>query len=110
MLLIADILRALKHHMLKEMGKTRFANFLAGRTHMIGHIHMHQRIGTVFMQHDGKTIIKDIFFKRDNDIAIIGADRFDKGHPGWKIDLLFGAFLGIAHFRKISAGGKRAGT
>ncbi|CSC09178.1 Uncharacterised protein [Vibrio cholerae] len=47
MLLIADMFRALEHHVLKEMSKARFTNLLTSGTHVIGYINMHQGIGVI---------------------------------------------------------------
>ena len=51
MLLIGHIIASLEHHVLKEMRKAAFSYLFSCRTHMIGNIYMHYRVGMIFV-HD----------------------------------------------------------
>src|SRR5687768_3095790 len=65
MLLVGNVITALEHHVLKKMRKTRFANFLTGRTHVVSNIYMHHGIAMVFVYNKCKAIWQYIFFVRN---------------------------------------------
>ncbi len=73
-LLIGHIVGALEHHVLKEVGKTRLADFLAGRAYVVGYVHVYNRVGLVFVDDEGKSIRKDVLFVRNNDFLPFFAD------------------------------------
>ena len=60
------------------LAEAGFADFFAGRTHVIGHIHMHHGVTVVFMDHQGQPIGQYIFFIRDSKPRAFGAYFFNQ--------------------------------
>jgi hypothetical protein len=52
MLVIAYMVTSLEHHVLKEMGKTTFADFFSCASDMVSNVYVYKWITVVFMQND----------------------------------------------------------
>jgi len=59
------MLAAVKHQMLKEMGKTGFPGSLILGAHMVPDVKSHDWSFVVFMQDDSQTVGQDMFFIRN---------------------------------------------
>ena len=59
-LLIAHVFGALEHHVLEEVGKTRLADRLPRRPHVIGDIQVYQGIGFVRRQDHGQAVVQPV--------------------------------------------------
>ncbi|MNH29995.1 hypothetical protein D3C79_902620 [compost metagenome] len=71
MLLIADVLGALEHHVLEEVGETGLAHRLAGRAHVIGHVEVHQGVGLVRRQDHGQAVVQLVHLVGDAELAFL---------------------------------------
>ena len=76
-LLVAHVVGALEHHVLEEVRKARLANLLAGRAHVVGHVHVHQRVGVVFAHDEGEAVGQHVFLVGNHYLA---------GLPGYFLD------------------------
>ncbi len=97
-LLVADVLRALEHHVLKEVGEAGTARVFAVRADVVGHINMHQRVGAVLVEHHGQTVVQHELLVRDSDFGAITIKFLNQRNPGRQ-----GA--DIVHRRRFRAGG-----
>src|SRR6187551_3400983 len=66
MLLIGNVVAAIKHHVFKKMGKPRFTYLLSCRTYMVGNIYMYYRIAMILMYNKRKAVRQHILFVRNN--------------------------------------------
>ena len=71
MLIIAHVFRSLEHHVLEEVCKTGTSNLFAVGADMVGHVHVHQRIGVILMQDNGQAIVKLVLGVGDGDTTVI---------------------------------------
>src|SRR5690606_29056446 len=69
MLFIANVVTSLKHHVFKEVSKSRLSNFFTSRTYVVGHIYVYNRVAMIFMNDQGKPIGQHILFIRDNQLV-----------------------------------------
>ena len=67
---------ALKHHVLKKVGKAGALGFLSGRSDMVGYIDMDKRVGMVFMDDDGQAVIQLVLAVGNDNFTIITAHFF----------------------------------
>ena len=87
-LLVADVVGALKHHVLEEVGKAGLANLLAGRAHVVGHVDVHQRVGMVFGHHEREAVGQHVLLVGNHDLAGLLGHFLDelgaagRGHQG----------------------------
>src|SRR5687767_8441594 len=65
MLVIANIVASLEHHMFKKVSEPAFTNFLSCRTDMISNVHMYYRIRMIFVNDNRKAVWQNIFFIRN---------------------------------------------
>ena len=63
MLFIGNMVTSLKHHVFKKMGEAAFINFFPCTSHMVGYIHMYDRVAVVFMYDQCQAIRENILFK-----------------------------------------------
>ena len=54
MLLVADILGTLEHHVLEKMGESGLADFLSSRAHVVSDINMYEWVRFVAVQDNGQ--------------------------------------------------------
>jgi hypothetical protein len=64
-LFIGYIVASLKHHVLKKVRKSRFADFLAGRAYMVSNVHVHHRVRVIFVNQDREAIAEHITLVRN---------------------------------------------
>ena len=80
MLIVTDMLGALKHHVFEEMCKAGTARFFTSRTDMVGNIYPDNWIGMVFMNHQSKSVLQLKFTVGDEQLIIIGSNAFQQGN------------------------------
>ena len=82
MLFIGNIGRALEHHVFKEVGKPGAPDLFTVGTHVVGHIHVHQRIGMVLVQDHGQAVGQPVLGVGNGDTAVIALEFLDQGDAG----------------------------
>ena len=85
MLVITDVFRALEQHVLEEMSKTGAARVFPVGTHMVGHIHVYQRIGMILVQHHGQAIVQAVLLVRNGDLVTGTIIFFYQSDARWQI-------------------------
>ena len=85
-LLVADVGGTLEHHVLEEMREAGFADLLASGADVIGDIHVHQRVRTVFVQDDDEAVVQTVLgVRNDHLVAGLAGQRFQLRHAGGQL-------------------------
>ena len=92
-LFIGYVLRSLEHHVLEEVGEARALWLFPRRAHMVGDIHMHQRIAVVFVHDYGEAVVELEFAVGNDQVAVAGRHGFQQGVADWR-----GCFRGRGWF------------
>ena len=69
MLVVADVVAALKHHVFEEVGEAGLADFLAGGADVVGDVDMDDGVAVVLVDDEGEAVGQDVFRVGDKDLG-----------------------------------------
>ena len=69
MLVVADVVAALKHHVFEKVGEAGLADFLAGGADVVGDVDVDDGIAVVLVDDEGEAVGQDVFRVRDKDLG-----------------------------------------
>src|SRR5574341_226787 len=75
MLSFADVLRALEHHVLEQVGEARATHLLVPASHVVPHVHAHHRRGVVLGEDHAEPVGKRVHLVADRGLTGERTDR-----------------------------------